>query len=99
MSVASTINQITVQTAQVTGAAIAAVQAAQAAGGTNQEKQSTVVKILTGIEAGSGALESHPNPVVASTALLVNLIVSIFKALKHPAFVTPVATPPASVIA
>lgn len=87
MSAATTVNQITMQTAQIAPAAIAAVQAAQAAGGTNEAKQSIVVKVLTGIEVGSGALESHPNPTVASTALLVNLIVSIFKALKHPAFV------------
>lgn len=96
MTATNLINAITSQTAQIAPAAIAAVQAAQSAGGTGAAKQSTVVKVLTGIEAGSGALESHPNPVVASTALLVNMIVSIFKALKHPAFVPLVATPPAS---
>ncbi len=84
MSAVNTINQITTQTSLV---APALVLAAQEIGGTGPDKQSAVVRVLTGIEVASGALESHPNPVVASAALLVNLIVSLFKALRHPSFV------------
>ncbi len=90
MSALNVINQITTQTATY---APALVLAAQASGGTGPEKQSAVVRVLTGIEVGSGALENSPNPTVASVALLVNMLVSLFKALKHPAFVAPVPTP------
>jgi hypothetical protein len=89
LSVLTTVNQITTQTATY---APALVLAAQAAGGTGQEKQSAVVRVLTGIEVGSGALENSPNPTVASVALLVNMLVSLFKALRHPSFVAPAPT-------
>jgi len=94
MSAASNINAITLQTANYAGAVIAGVQAAQAARNADpsitgaQAQHSVVAGILTGVEVGSGALESSPNPTVASIAVLVNLVVSIFKALRHPAFVS-----------
>lgn len=93
MSALSVVNQITSQTVDYAPAVIAGVQAAQAARNadpsiTGAQAQSAVVSsILTGIEVGSGALETSKNPTVAGIALLVNLFVSIFKALKHPAFV------------
>lgn len=90
MTAAENINKITLQTATYAGAVIAGVQAAQYAApdAPGISKQSAVVShVLDGIDVGSQALETSPNATVASVALLVNLVVSIFKTLKHPAFI------------
>ena len=97
MSVLSVTNQITAETMQYAPAVMAGVQAAQQAApdAPGQSKQAAVVSaVLTGVEVGSGALENSPNKTVAGVALLINMFVSIFKALRHPAFVPPV--PPAA---
>jgi ethanolamine ammonia-lyase large subunit len=93
MSAANTINGITLQTANYAGAVVAGVQAAQAARAANPEvtgrdaQGAVVSSVLDGIDVGSGALETSTNPTVASVAVLVNLVVNIFKLLRHPAFV------------
>lgn len=83
MSVTSTVTNITTQVASFTPAVLAAVQAAESVpGASGPDKQRAVVQaVLVGVEIGSQALESHPNPVVASVALLVNLVVSVLNSL------------------
>ncbi len=83
MNVTSSVNNITNQIAGFAPAVIVAVQAAEAVpGASGSDKQKAVVQaVLTGVEVGSQALETHSNPAVASVALLVNLVVSVFNAL------------------
>lgn len=78
MSLANTLNGITLQTIQLAPALIHAAETTSAGG---PEKQSAVVSVLTGIQVASGDLVNHPNPTVAATATLVNMIVSLFNAL------------------
>src|SRR5689334_4917521 len=101
MSAVSTIAQINSQIVNNAPAVVLAVQQYGAAvNATGAQKQSVAVRVLTGIEAGteaaSGVLENSPNPLIAGTATLVNLIVQIAKLFQHPAFVAPVAQPPQS---
>lgn len=84
MSTTAAINTITTNTLQYAPAVLAGIQAAEAVApsASGSSKQVAVVSsVLQGIEVGSGALESSPNPTVASVALLVNLFVSIFNSL------------------
>jgi hypothetical protein len=90
----STINQITSQTLTYAPAVAAAVTAAQQIRNADPSvtgpmaQHAVVSSVLTGIEVGSGALESSPNQTVAGIAQLVNLFVSLFQALNHSAFAT-----------
>lgn len=94
MSEVSTVNAITANTLQYAPAVLAGIQAAEVARQADptitgpQAQVSVVSSVLTGIEVGSGALESSPNATVASVAMLTNLFVSIFNSLgvfKHKA--------------
>lgn len=81
------VTTITNETLQYAPAVIAGIQAAELTGATGQSKQAAVVSsVLNGVEVGSGVLESSPNPTVAGVALLVNMFVSIFKALNFGPF-------------
>lgn len=84
MSAANTINAINSQTLQYAPAVLAGIQAAEAIAPTasGSSKQAAVVQsVLAGVEVGSGALESSPNPTVSAVAQLVNLFVAIFNSL------------------
>lgn len=71
------------------------VQFVQAFGqdATGPEKQSAAVRTLTGIEVVSGDLTTHPNPIVAQVAILVNFAVFLAKLFKKPGFTAVAATP------
>ncbi len=87
MSVATTVNAITGQVVSYTPALVQSVRAAvevaeSVPDAKGPDKQRAVVSaILTGVEVGSQALETHPNPTVAAIALLVNLVVSVLNSL------------------
>jgi hypothetical protein len=91
MSTLAVTTQITQGTLAYAPAVLAGVAAAESAAplAPGASKQAAVVSaVLNGIEVGSGALESSPNPTIAGVALLVNLFVSIFSSLgifKHAA--------------
>lgn len=87
MSTLTTVNTITTGVEQYTPAVIAGIQAAELTGAPGPSKQAAVVSsVLNGVEVGSGALENSSNPTVAGVALLVNMFVSIFKALNFGPF-------------
>lgn len=90
MSALSTITNIN---AKVIENATAAVLVAQALRGnaSGAETQSKVVRVLTGIEVGTGALETHSNHLVAQAATLVNMIVQLAKLFGAKGFAAPVA--------
>jgi hypothetical protein len=83
MTTLAVTNQITADTLAYAPALMAGVQAIEtiAPPVPGATKQSVLLnKVLVGIDVGSGALESSPNPTVASCALLVNLFASLIKA-------------------
>ncbi len=86
MSALSTITAVNQQIVDNVPAVVSFVQAF-APNASGPEKQSAAVRVLTGIEAASGTLETHSNPLVAQTAILVNLAVQIAKLFKKPGFV------------
>lgn len=87
MSVTNTATNITNQIVSYSPALVQSVRAAVEVAetvpdATGPQKQRAVVSaVLTGIEVGSQALETHPNPAVASVALLINLVVSVLNSL------------------
>jgi hypothetical protein len=85
MTTLAVTNQITTEALVYAPALMAGVQAIEtiAPPVSGATKQSILLnKVLIGVEVGSGALESSPNPTVASCALLVNLFASLIKAFK-----------------
>ena len=72
-----TIQAITTDTLEYVPAVAAGVQAAELSSASGATKQQAVVNAII---AGSGALETGPNPNVDAIAALTNLFVSIFNA-------------------
>lgn len=88
----SALSTITALNSQINKNAVPVLLGVQAFGehATGQEKQSVFVRAMTGIEVATGNLETHENPLVRQYATLANMLVTIAKMFKHPAFV-PVA--------
>lgn len=81
--VTATVNDITHQIVVFTPAVAAGVIAAQTVTAAGADKKQAVID---GILAGAKVGETIPIPQVAAVAGLVDLVVSIFKALKVPGF-------------